>query len=349
MSWSSSGFQNSGRWRTGDSVADRDSIIAYIAEVGGVFIGYILLNDWAARLPGVWGIICRIALPVLLILGWRFGAGQPWKIRDAGIVVPAREGWLECLWLVCFQATCLLGILLAIARFDFYSLLGFLDTARDRLNGYEADYGPFVFAIALFALIHLAWGGELLCRGLTQGLGTIRINAAAGAVASWLVFSAAAISLALRLGYSLIPDACLWGLFALIPGPICEAYYLRNRSLLPLMAARTASISLAFAGTGFFLYWYPDRSFSVALPLMWACFLALVATTIAGARRLYPFWKTAVAMLRVGLVRGSVPGICLFAIILADGLIKNTSFRLGACLTALMLVLILRKRPRKIT
>jgi hypothetical protein len=319
-------------------VVNRVSAIVYIAEIGGAFVSYRLLDELAGRLPGLWAILCRIALPIVLVLAYRRWSGQSWSIRDIGIARPAKGVWLESLWLAFLQAAVLLGILLVIARIRFYSLLDFLVVARHRLNCYEADYGPFVFAIWLFSLIYLAWGGELMCRGYTQGLGTTRFNGAAGAFISWLVFGAAAISLALRLGYPLIPDAFLWGLIALFPGPLCEAFYFRNRSILPLMAVRTASNFCALAGVGFFLYWYPDRSFATALPLLWACLLALAVLTLAAARRLYPFWKTALAMFRIGCLQGSPAGIGLSVIIITDGLVESRLYKIGFCLAALVLV-----------
>jgi len=315
--------------------------IEFVVEAGGVFISYRLLDESASRLPGVWAILFRLLLPVVLILGWRLWAGEPWKIRDTGIARRSKGGWLEGLWLLAFQTTFLLGILLGIARFRFYDLFGLLIEARDRLNCYPADYGPFVLASALFAAIRFAWGGELLCRGLAQGLGTIRSNAAAGAVTSWLAFGAMAASLALQLGYPLIP-ALLWALFALLPGPVCEAYYFRNRSVLPLMAIRAVSCSLAIAGVGFFLYWYPDRSFSTALPLAWSSLLVLLLVTVIGVRRLVPFWQTASTMIQIGFRRGSFPAVCLAAIIVADGVVRNLAVRLGLCVAALTLVFYLR-------
>ena len=323
-------------------------MIAYIAEVGGAFISYHILDDLAAKLPGVWAILGRIALPVLLILAWRRLAGQTWKTRDLGITKSTRS-WVEGLWLVCFQSTYFLGILLAIAHFRYYSLLDFLAMARDRLNGYHADYGPFVLAIALFSMVKIAWGGELLCRGLAQGLGTVKLNAAAGAVASWLAFGAAIMSAALQLGYRLAPDSVLWGLLALVPGPVCEAFYFRNHSLLRLVAARTISCSLAFTAAGFFLYWYPVRSFSVAMPLLWTCLVSLIVFTAVNARRLYPLWQTTVAMIRIGLKPGFLPGIILFAIISADGVDGRVAFRVGVCFVAATLVLLLRGgRPKRL-
>ncbi len=334
-------------WSASKTVPRRPDVIGlidYILEVAGVFVSYHLLDEFAARLPGVWAILCRSALPVLLILGWSHWSPQPWKIRDMGLARPAGSGWLEGLWLLAFQTTFLMGILLGIARFRFYSLFDFLIQARNRLNCYPADYGAFVFAIALFALLYFAWGGELLCRGLAQGLGTIRSNAAAGAVISWLVFAGMAMFLALRLGYPVFPAALLWGLFALFPGPVCEAYYFRNRSILPLVAVRTTSCTLAFAGVGFFLYWYPDRSFSTALPLAWTFLFALLLISIIGARRLLPFWQTASTMIQVGVKRALLPAAVLATIIVLDGHIRRPAIRLMFCLALLSSMFYLRTR-----
>ncbi len=323
-------------------MVDRISTLAYVAEVGGVFVSTRLLDDLAVRLPGIWAISCRMVLPLLLILAWRYWAGGVWNARNLGIVKPSREGWREFVWLVCFQTAYLLAVLLTIAHLNYYAILGFLVTAREKLNGYDADYGPFIFAIALFAAIHVAWGGELLCRGLAQGLGTIRATAAAGAISAWFAFGAMAVTLALKSGYGLIPDAALWGLFALFPGPLCEAFYFCNRSLLPLMAARSFSCSMAFAGVGFYLYWYPDRSFSTALPIMWGCLVALALTTVMWARRLYPLWNTTLAMIRIGAARGSLMGLGVAAIIVIDRVIGRDSISLVICLAALVMVRVLR-------
>ena len=280
----------------------------------------------------------------MLILGWRWCAGPPWKIRNFGLTRPSKGGWLESLWLCAFQTTFLLGILLGLAHYRFYSLFDFLIETRKRLNGYDADYGPFVLAVALAALIHLAWGGELLCRGLAQGLGTTRSNAAAGAVASWLAFGGMAVSLALRLGYPLWPSALAWGLFALIPGPVSEAYYFRHGSILPLAAVRTVSCALAIAGVGFFLYWYPDRSFSTAVPLAWASVLALMLISVIGARRLLPFWRTASTMIQLGIRRGLLPAVILSVIIVLGGQITRPLISLNLCMAFLMSMLYLRTR-----
>ncbi len=318
--------------------------VEYFLEVGGAFLSYRLLDEAADRLPGVWAVTCRLAIPPLVILGWRFCSGSPWKIRDLGIARPLAGGWLEGLWLLAFQTSLLLGVFLAVARVRFYGLLDFLVDARSRLNGYPADYAPFVLALSLFSLIHFAWGGELLSRGLAQGLGTIRINAAAGAVSSWLAFGGAAASLALRLSYPAFPTAFLWGLLALSPGPVCEAFYFRRQSILPLVAARAAGTTLALAGASFFLYWYPERSFSAALPLAWISFLSLLLISSVWARRLYPLWRTTAAMLRIGIVRGAPLGMSLAAIVVAEGYIGKASTRLQLCAVILILVFWLRTR-----
>jgi hypothetical protein len=323
--------------------------IGYVAEVSGAFVSYRLLDTLASRLPGVWAILCRITLPILLILAWRYWAGSAWQFRDAGVVRPSRSSRLEWLWLVCFQSSCLLGTLLAIAHLRFYTMLGFLEKARDHVNGYDAEYGPFVFALALSALIYFAWSGELLCRGLAQGLGTIRTNAAAGAVISWLAFSALPVALAQKLGYPLLPDAALWGLFALFPGPICEAFYFRNHSLLPLIAARTVSTSLALAGIGFYLYWYPERSFSTALPLLGVCLTALILISALWAGQLCHLWRTTFAMLRIGILRGILPGISIAAIIVADSHFKKELHSLIICAAALAAVGLIRGMRERAT
>jgi hypothetical protein len=319
--------------------------ISYIAEVGGAFVSFRILDALASRLPGIWAILCRLALPILLIPAWRYLAGSIWKFRDAGLVRPSGSSWLDWLWLVSFQSSCLLGTLLVIARGRYYTMLGFLETARGYVNGYHAEYGPFVLALTLFAMVYFAWGGELLCRGLAQGLGTIRSNAATGAVISWISFSALPAALAQKLDYPLFPDAALWGLFALLPGPICEAVYFRNHSLLPLMAARTISTSLALTVIGFYLYWYPERCFSTALPLLGACLIAVVLISALWARRLLPLWRTCFSMLRIGALRGILPGISIAAIIIADSHFDERLYSSIMVLSALTVVLWTRRTP----
>jgi membrane protease YdiL (CAAX protease family) len=307
-----------------------------MAEIGGTFIGYRLLDDLASRLPGVWMIACRIALAMVLIPAVSRWCGRSWRLRDIGIASPVSSVWIECIWLASLQAFLLLGALLVIARIRFYSILNFLVAARDRANCYNADYGPFVLAVWLFSLVYFAWGGELLCRGYIQGLGTTRFNGAAGGLISWLVFAAMPVSLALRLGRPLVPDALLWGLIALSPGPLCEAFYFRCRSILPLMAARAASNLCALAGIGFFLYWYPQRSLATALPLLWTCLLVLAVVTFGAWRRLVPLWRTALAMYRIGWLQGATVGFGLAAIVAVDGLVQSRLAKLGFCLAAVL-------------
>lgn len=310
-------------------------VVRCLSQIAAYILLYGLLFKNAARLPGPWMVFSLTAVPVLLIFALRRWSGESWSAKEVGLVSSAKGGWAEAWWLLFFHTTWLQGILLLLAKFRYYDLLTFLVNSNEILNGFQSPYDEYTPALFFFLLLHFAWGGELLLRACIQGPGAARFSPENGAFTAWLSFGAFFGAEALRLGFPNLAGAGIAGLLALIPGPLFESYFLRYATIFPLFLVRAAAAFAALASAAFFLYWYPDRSFSVAVPVFLTSLGSLVFTSVLSAKKTYALLGTAARILRHAGRRGLVMGTGTILILTADVVVESTAIKAGLCLILL--------------
>ena len=312
----------------------------FVLETGAIAILLQLLDEILVRLPFAWYAALSITLPIALILGLRRAAGEPWQPLDLGLAVRVNIDWAETLWLLLLQTSVLLAALLYLGQRHYHDLLDFLGFACRKLTGRTEPYAPFMAALALTFLLRHGWVGELLHRGYIQGLGTIRFGAAVGGFIAWIATGATAGASMFRLGSGGILVPALIGLAIIFPGPLFEAYYVRNRTILPLAAVRALSAIGAFSGGGLYLYWHPDRAFALAAPLLALTSSALLLLSIIAAGRLRGLWWTALGIVESGAARGAAPALALGALLAADSARGTPGVRTAFCVASITAVLL---------
>ncbi len=319
----------------GQKLEELRSTMRYVVEIGSYLFAWNLLEAFVLPFPRLWRFPVQIVLPFGLVLVTRRWARGKWTLRNLGMKFPKYEGWAEGFWLVCFHSTYVLAILLLLARFRYYYLLDFLGRYNRSLTGASSSYEVFAFGIGAYSLGQLAMGGEVFHRGYVQGRGAEVLTPVAGAFVSWLSFGAFYASEAARLGYRAWPHAWIWAALGLFPGPLFESHYLRHGSLIPLIIIRFTGGFLPFALAAFFLYWYPDRSFTISMPFLWGGLLLLGLATITQIRRVSSIGATCVLIVKAGWPRGLAPGLGISLCMLSAAWIPNTVVKTAVLLAAL--------------